>query len=646
MAENQGIIDAIKQGNKDAGKVIKDEIADGLKPAFNTLLEPLTTIKSGIMGLPGVAMTKKLFSAVTKPLQASFSADQSTSAKEQVAANDQARQDAKNETLMEDIRDGIIGIQKGLIEGLAGLKDKGLMGLGILAGLIAAPFAALVAFFTQLGAEVKMLDKFLKGGLSKLFRPIIRFFDAIGDIFGKAGTGRFLKGDTIKIFGKYADDIAIFIGRIKKIFAPITSGVSKIAGFVKTSTAVMDGFAPVIKFAQGIGKFLGKIFLPITILMTLFDTVSGAVKGYEDDGWLGAIEGGLTGLINSIIGMPLDLLKSGVAFMLDLFGFDKAAGALKSFSFQTLISEGIGAVFDFGKKTFEWFGKLFTDTVGALKSLWEGLTGGGGFIDLITKPFNMAVNWLLGLFGWSDPETEFNLLSFVKGMFDTAVNWVKGLFSWSSDPQSDFSLLGYVGEAFKGAVRWVKNLFSFGDEDASAAGITTKLIDILLAPYNLAVNFLMGLFGYSPKDFGQEGESFSIGKLVVDAIKSIYEWFKGLLDIDVKSIVKSIPGGDFLLGLFEDDTLAEQIADKEAEVAKIQKDVDSDGIFETRANREKNERELLEAQRELEELRAQQRNAGGTTIVNNYNSTASSNSTTVTTQSLQDAAVATGSTMN
>ena len=115
---------------------------------------------------------------------------------------------------------------------------------------------------------------------------------------------------------------------------------------------------------------------------------------------------------------------------------------------------------------------------------------------------------------------------------------------------------------------------------------------------------------------------------------------------DVKSIVKSIPGGDFLLGLFEDDTLAEQIADKEAEVAKIQKDVDSDGIFETRANREKNERELLEAQRELEELRAQQRNAGGTTIVNNYNSTASSNSTTVTTQSLQDAAVATGSTMN
>ena len=52
---------------------------------------------------------------------------------------------------MEDIRDGIIGIQDGLIKGLAGLKDKGLLGLGILAGLVAAPFIAIEAFFTQLG---------------------------------------------------------------------------------------------------------------------------------------------------------------------------------------------------------------------------------------------------------------------------------------------------------------------------------------------------------------------------------------------------------------------------------------------------------------------------------------------------------------
>ena len=355
--------------------------------------------------------------------------------------------------------------------------------------------------------------------------------------------------------------------------------------------------------------------------MTLFDTVSGAVKGYEDGGWLGALEGGLTGLINSIIGMPLDLLKSAVAWMLGMFGFDNAAGALKSFSFTTLISDAIGAVFDFGKKAFAWFGELFTDPVGALTSLWEGLTGGGGFIDLITKPFNMAVNWLLGLFGWSDPETEFNLLSAVKNAFGMAVNWVKGLFS-------------------------------FGDEDATAAGITTKLIDILLAPYNLAVNFLMGLFGFSPDDFGQEGESFSIGKLVMDAIKGIYEWFKGLLNIDVGAIVESIPGASTVLkalGILEESPAEKRAnienAIKEAQ-DRISRSEGGENVYFGREGkgREEDAEEIAELQKQLEAMKGQ-----GTTVINNYdnrNQSTSSSSATVTTTAMVDGAAPAGSQMN
>ena len=62
------------------------------------------------------------------------------------ATNRDERDKEANMTLMEDIRDGIIGIQDGLIKGLAGLKDKGLLGLGILAGLVAAPFIAIACF--------------------------------------------------------------------------------------------------------------------------------------------------------------------------------------------------------------------------------------------------------------------------------------------------------------------------------------------------------------------------------------------------------------------------------------------------------------------------------------------------------------------
>ena len=63
------------------------------------------------------------------------------------------------------------------MEGLAGLKDKGLLGLGILAGLGCSTVCSVSCIlYSQLGMEVKMLDKFLKGGLSRLFRPIITPF--------------------------------------------------------------------------------------------------------------------------------------------------------------------------------------------------------------------------------------------------------------------------------------------------------------------------------------------------------------------------------------------------------------------------------------------------------------------------------------
>ena len=160
MAENnQGVINALKESNKAAAGVIKEELKDQFKPFADQITAPLNQMKAGINSLPGVSITKKLFSAVSKPLKDSFNADKNTSAKE-VEANNAATRDAEaNQTLMEDIRDGILGIQDGLIKGLANLKDKGLMGLGILAGLVAAPFVALTSFFTQLGKELAMLKK-------------------------------------------------------------------------------------------------------------------------------------------------------------------------------------------------------------------------------------------------------------------------------------------------------------------------------------------------------------------------------------------------------------------------------------------------------------------------------------------------------
>ena len=580
---------AVASAGKETGKVIKDEVADSLKPVFNTLLEPLTTIKSGIMGLPGVAVTKKLFSAVTKPLQASFSADQSTNAKEQVAINDQARQDAKNETLMEDIRDGIMGIQKGLIEGLAGLKDKGLMGLGILAGLIAAPFAALVAFFTQLGIEVKALGKILGIGGDKIkgiLKPIGDIFTRIKNSKFLANVDDFLKGirnafstkftafgtaiKNNKVFMAIDDIIARFSGVgtkianaakvtggiikkftildqiesvIRGLFAPIRSGLTAIKTGADSMKAFMVGFEPIMKFAKAIGSTLGKIFLPITILMSAFDFVTGFMDGYDEGGVLGGLEGGITKLFKGLIGMPLDLLKSGVGHILGFFGFDKAKEAIDKFSFSNLIEKLIGSIFSGLKGTFKFLTDLF-----------------------------------------------------------------------------DFS-------------------------DLSIFSVFSKLIDIVFLPLNLAINFVKDLF-----KFGDPDEPFSLGGLVMQTINDIYEWFKGLLNIDIGKIVESIPGASTVLKAL--GVIDETQSDLEAKIAEAQDRIarseSGENVYFGREGkgREEDAEEILQLQKELADMRAQQGAGGGTTIVNNYSSSASSNSTTVTTQSLQDAAVATGSTMN
>ena len=174
MAENDGAINRLTarlvEANREAAAGIKDSIKDTMSPFADQITAPLKQLQAGVSALPGVNFTKKVFAGLTKPLEASANADdKGASAQAEQQQEDEADKE-KNLTLMEDIRDGIFGVQKGLMEGLAGLKDKGLLGLGILAGLVAAPFAALVAFFTQWGMEVKMLDKFLKGGLSRLLQ--------------------------------------------------------------------------------------------------------------------------------------------------------------------------------------------------------------------------------------------------------------------------------------------------------------------------------------------------------------------------------------------------------------------------------------------------------------------------------------------
>ena len=620
MAENNaGVINALKQSNIEGARVIKDELKDQFKPFSDQLMAPLNSIKAGISSLPGVAVTKKLFTAVSTPLKNAFKADQTANIDQQKEDNLMRRMANTEQSIFLDIRDTLAAQNKVLMEGLAGMKDKGLMGLGVLAGLVAAPFAFLSGFFSQLAVELKLLKGLFGAGANKLagyFKPLTNFFaklkdtklfkqaDALIDGVRQGISGKFaglvesikkskfvtsvddlvvgiknafttkftalgtaLKNN--KVFMAIDDVVARFGGVGTKIAdaSKVTGGIIKrftiidtiadtVRGFINpikgafnaiktgsdTLKPFMAGFRPVMDFAKTIGKVLGKIFLPITILMSAFDFVTGFMDGYDEGGVLGGLEGGITKLFQGLIGMPLDLLKSGVGYILGFFGFDNAKAKLDEFSFSDLIGDLIGSIFD-------------------------GLKGVFGFLT---------------------------------------------------------------------------NLFDFSD--LTIFSVFEKLVDIVFLPLNLAINFLKDIFG-----FGDPDEPFSLGKFISDTVGSIIKYFTDLFNIDTEAISNFVKGfiPDSLLSFFgfgdgdenpQDPAKAiqQQIEEAQSRIAKFDAGENAYSGFDTQEKRDADAAMVAEMQKELELMKSQ---GGGGTVINNFNTDnrKSEQNVTLTNQQLQDA---------
>ena len=601
MAENQGIINAIKESNKNAAVVIKDELKDQLSPFTSQITAPLQQINAGINALPGVGMTKKLFSAVTSPLKGMFAADKDAALQEDKGqsaqaevANQNERDKEANMTLMEDIRDGIIQMKDGIINGLSNLKDKGLLGLGVLAGLVAAPFVALTAFFTQLMAEVRALDKILKGRLTTAFAPIVNFFKGLPARFMNTKLGMFID-DFLKAARQmftlnlekfkgtgFGTTITNLINRVKGLFRlgdmkgfgkltlfeevqktfgrftrPLMNFITRVKGvFATVRTGMLTGFAPITKFAATIGRTLGKIFLPITVLMTVIDFVKGFMTGYKSDGLIGGITEGIIAAIDGLVGGLIRLVTGGIAWILEKLGLDKFAESL-----TTNVNTAIMGAYE-----------IFRSTV-----------------DVIMFPFKLIWEMIKGIFGG---ETDFG-----------------GLFA---------GLGTRVLAIFEG------------------------LIDIITAPFNMIYGLIQDIFSFA----GFELPDFDLAEFVKGAFNDIIEFFKGLINIDIGAIVDSLPGPakSVLKAL---GVIDETSSDLEAKIAEAQDRINrsesGENVYFGREGkgREEDAEEIAELQKQLEEMRAQQ----GNVVVNNYNNTdnsTNSSSSTVTTQPLKDTAAPAG----
>ena len=220
-------------------------------------------------------------------------------------------------------------------------------------------------------------------------------------------------------------------------------------GILRTIGSISRGIRSVALFFTNIGKSIGKLkfskiggvlknifkklFLPITVILAIFETVKGALAGYEEGGIIGAIKGALSGLFTSLIGGLLDMIKGAVSWLLGIFGFENAAAALDSFSFSELFATVIDKIFSWIGSAVEWIKSVFSniDIGGMLQSLWDGLVAGAGTIfDILAAPIYAAINWIKGLFTFTAPEVDFSLSEMMSNITDKIFEFFSNMFDF------------------------------------------------------------------------------------------------------------------------------------------------------------------------------------------------------------------------
>ena len=455
------------------------------------------------------------------------------------------------------------------------LKALKLLGYGAFA-LIVGPIITLVSMFEEIGKQTwfKNLKSFLKtkvgGRLSKLFKPITTFFQQIGTKF--TNTWKSIKS----IFKPVTDFLKSVGTRLKGIkstimsfLSPFFGGASKPGLFTRLMNIILKN--PVIKgmtaFFKGLGSMLGKIFLPITIILGVFDFVTGFMDGYEKEGSIiDGIEGGIKKVLDTLIALPLDMLKSAVSWIAGALGFENVEKSLDSWSFSDLIDKAIGGIFQIYKDLFAKITSVFTDLFAKITSVFTGIfdsfigiftsTGEAeekGMVELalgfITKilllPADLlkdTVSWLAGAFGFENAEKFLDSWSF-SGLFEDLIGGIFGFMEGAFD----FIMLLFTEpeKAFKKIGDWFDKLFA--DPVKTIKGILPQwMLDFGGWLYDNSIGPIVSLFKDITLQPSQAKSAFK---------KLLPEWMSGFADWVFDTYI--LPISQYFTKLFEATSASE-----------------------------------------------------------------------------------------
>ena len=249
---------------------------------------------------------------------------------------------------------------EGIKNGIGNLANKFKDNAGFLAGLAGV---ALAVFNPEKLQEI----------IDRTIGAIVDAFDIVTKIF---------KGDfsgALEIFTENWQDVSLLIGGLALLnFGKIVSAISAIKkGIIAVQGALAAagiGLGPIILIGAA-------VILAVAALKKTFDKVKST---FEDTGSaFEAFKAGIIELPSQILGIPLNLLKSAVSWVMGLFGFDTTA--IDEFDFVAefrgiytamfdTISNAISYVKDLFVSAFEEVPKIFSKIKDKLTSVFEAVS--------------------------------------------------------------------------------------------------------------------------------------------------------------------------------------------------------------------------------------------------------------------------------
>lgn len=254
-----------------------------------------------------------------------------------------------------------------------------------------------------------------KKGLA-IYRPLST---VIEERFGSLRTG-FLNAFGIGADGKPIQDprnkmkvsttgefITKATERITRLLNPVMKVSTGIADFIKGAGSGLFKFLdPFISGAKAFGTMFAKILWPVGVIMSLFESVTAYQN--EDGSKFDKFKEGFGTFFADFLGAPLDLLKSGMVWILkNLLGIESdengnikpgqgltgdALAVIQNFSFKESIKGLIDGVFAIGEAAFKWFGDLFSGekSIGeSMSILWKAWLGAAA--DIGSWVWNKAI---------------------------------------------------------------------------------------------------------------------------------------------------------------------------------------------------------------------------------------------------------------